>query len=232
MKTVRFKKSLINMLITAAFVLTGSITAMAAQIHGNVDEICDDFVSGWAWDADAPEEPLTVTITISDSNGAVLETLTASADMQRNDVAASGYGSGACGFSVPVKWSELPDGVYTVHAAAADQVIGGSRQYRKGQAQMRSLGVFKTTGYCPCYSCSEGWGRRTSTGAIASANHTIAVDPRVIPYGTKVMINGVIYTAEDKGGGVKGNHIDIFYNTHGETRIQGTQYAEVFVVEA
>ena len=74
--------------------------------------------------------------------------------------------------------------------------------------------------------------KRTSTGAIATANHTIAVDPNVIPYGTKVMINGVVYTAEDKGGGVKGNHIDIFYNTHGETQAQGTQYAEVFVVEA
>lgn len=232
MKTTCFKKSLINILFTAAFVLTGSITAMAAQVHGNVDEICDDSISGWAWNADAPEESLTVTITISDSAGTVLETLTALADVQRNDVAASGYGNGACGFFVPVKWSELPDGTYTVHVTAADQVIGGDRQYCKGQPQMRSLGIFKTTGYCPCYSCSEGWGRRTSTGAIASANHTIAVDPRVIPYGTKVMINGVIYTAEDKGGGVKGNHIDIFYNTHGETRIQGTQYAEVFVVEA
>ena len=65
---------------------------------------------------------------------------------------------------------------------------------------------------------------------MASANHTIAVDPRVIPYGTKVMINGTVYTAEDKGGGVRGNHIDVFYNTHQETKAQGTQYQEVFLV--
>lgn len=93
-----------------------------------------------------------------------------------------------------------------------------------------SLGVFKTTGYCPCYQCSEGWGRHTCTGAIASSNHTVAVDPRVIPYGSRVMINGTIYTAEDRGGGVRGNHIDIFYDTHAQTRQHGSRQAEVFLV--
>ena len=77
----------------------------------------------------------------------------------------------------------------------------------------------------------RGLGAHTSTGAIASANHTIAVDPRVIPYGSKIMINGVIYTAEDRGGAVKGNHVDIFFNTHGETRAYGTRSAEVFLVQ-
>ncbi len=95
-----------------------------------------------------------------------------------------------------------------------------------------SLGIFKTTGYCPCSRCSEGWGRATSTGAIASAHHTIAVDPNVIPYGTQVMINGVVYTAEDKGGGVHGHHIDIFFDTHAETRQHGTQHVEVFLLTA
>lgn len=93
-----------------------------------------------------------------------------------------------------------------------------------------SLGIFRTTGYCPCAKCSEGWGRRTSTGAIATSNHTIAVDPKVIPYGSQIMINGVIYTAEDRGGGVRGNHIDIFYDTHSQTRQHGTRQQEVFLV--
>lgn len=93
-----------------------------------------------------------------------------------------------------------------------------------------SLGVFKTTGYCPCYQCSEGWGRHTCTGALASSNHTVAVDPRVIPYGSKLLINGTLYTAEDRGGGVHGNHIDIFYDTHAQTRQHGSRQAEVFLV--
>ncbi len=95
---------------------------------------------------------------------------------------------------------------------------------------LQSLGIFRTTGYCPCYQCSEGWGRSTSTGAIAKSGHTIAVDPRVIPYGTKLMIGGVVYTAEDRGGGVKGNHIDIFFDNHAQTRQHGSRHLEVFLV--
>ena len=98
------------------------------------------------------------------------------------------------------------------------------------QNGLKSLGVFRTTGYCPCYQCSEGWGRSTSTGAIAKSSHTIAVDPRVIPYGTKLMIGGVVYTAEDRGGGVKGNHIDIFFDNHAQTRQHGSRHQEVFLV--
>lgn len=226
------KKYLFQIILAAALTLSFRFTAMAAQIHGNVDEIHEDSISGWAWDASNPDVPLTVQVSVTDRSGNLVFQQTAEASIQRDDVSASGYGNGACGFLVPVDWTGLPDGSYTVLVTTADQVIGGTQQYYKGQASLRSLGIFKTTGYCPCQRCSEGWGRSTSTGAIATANHTIAVDPNVIPYGTKVMINGVVYTAEDKGGGVKGNHIDIFYNTHGETQAQGTQYAEVFVVEA
>jgi len=43
---------------------------------------------------------------------------------------------------------------------------------------------------------------------------TIAVDPKVIPYGTKVYIPqfDMVFTAEDCGGAIKGNKIDIFMN--------------------
>lgn len=96
--------------------------------------------------------------------------------------------------------------------------------------ELQSLGMFRTTAYCPCHRCSEGWGRATSTGATAQANHTIAVDPRVIPYGTRLMIDGIIYTAEDRGGGVKGRHIDIFFDEHTQTRQHGSRQQEVFLV--
>ena len=67
---------------------------------------------------------------------------------------------------------------------------------------------------------------------MATAGHTIAVDPSVVPYGSKIMINGVVYTAEDKGGGVRGHHIDIFYDTHSESKHHGVQNTEVFLVAA
>lgn len=73
------------------------------------------------------------------------------------------------------------------------------------------------TAYCPCVKCSEGYGRMTATGATATAGRTIAVDPSVIPYGTEIIIDGNTYIAEDTGALIKGNKIDIFFDTHAET---------------
>lgn len=50
----------------------------------------------------------------------------------------------------------------------------------------------------------------TSTGAITEEGRTIAVDPTIIPYGSIVLINGNEYVAQDCGGAIKGNKIDIF----------------------
>lgn len=96
---------------------------------------------------------------------------------------------------------------------------------------LRSLGTFKLTAYCPCYHCSSGWGRMTSSGKTARPHHTIAVDPNVIAEGTRIRINGETYVAEDVGGGVKGKHIDIFYENHSDALNFGVRYAEVFVVD-
>lgn len=82
--------------------------------------------------------------------------------------------------------------------------------------------MFECTAYCSCARCCgkyspEVTGRvaHTATGTIPAEGRTIAVDPRVIPYGTKVVIDGMgTYVAEDCGGGVKGNHIDIYFDTH------------------
>ena len=93
------------------------------------------------------------------------------------------------------------------------------------------LGKFKLTAYCPCYQCSRGWGGMTSSGRRAEARHTIAVDPSVIPEGTHVIINGQEYVAEDTGGGVRGNHIDIFYESHSDALNFGVRYAEVYTAD-
>lgn len=95
---------------------------------------------------------------------------------------------------------------------------------------LTSLGVFKLTGYCNCVKCCGSHsGGTTVTGTIPKANHTIAVDPTVIPYRTVVIINGEDYVAEDCGGGVKKYHIDIYFDTHEEALAFGAQYAEVFI---
>lgn len=95
----------------------------------------------------------------------------------------------------------------------------------------KELGEFKLTAYCPCYECSEEYGRMTATGKIAKANHTVAVDPDVIPYGSVLMIDGheYEYVAEDCGGLVSGKHLDIYFEDHSKVEQFGRQYATVFI---
>lgn len=87
----------------------------------------------------------------------------------------------------------------------------------------------RVTAYCGCTSCSGKWGTQTSTGATCTQGRTIAVDPSVIPLGSKVEINGHTYTAEDTGGGVKGNHIDIYFASHSATQAWGSKTLTVKV---
>ena len=56
---------------------------------------------------------------------------------------------------------------------------------------------------------------------------TIAVDPDVIPLGSWVEIDGHTYHAEDVGGAVNGNHIDIYFNSHDAAWDFGHRYANV-----
>ena len=94
------------------------------------------------------------------------------------------------------------------------------------------VGNCKLTFYCPCSSCSGGWGNQTATGTIAKQGRTIAVDSDVIPYGSTVYIEGWgYYIAEDCGGGVNGNHIDIYRDSHDVCRKLGVQNAKVYIVD-
>lgn len=218
------------------FMLLQAGTAFASSVEGRVDGVNGTVIFGWAWnqaDTSVPVE-VEVIVTKEGTSDIVLDTVV-TADQFRDDLVASGKGNGNYSFTVDIDWSSLEDCAYVIEAYVGNVRLSNPLVYQSGQTSpantgMTSLGVFKTTAYCPCYGCSEGWGRHTSTGALASAGHTIAVDPRVIPYGTKVMIDGTVYTAEDRGGGVRGNHIDIYFNTHGETRQYGTRNVEVFLV--
>lgn len=96
-------------------------------------------------------------------------------------------------------------------------------------SDLKSLGTFKLTAYCACSKCCGKSDGITASGTKAKQGRTIAVDPKQIPYGTKVVINGHTYTAEDCGGGIGKNRIDVFFNSHKEALKFGVQRAEVFV---
>lgn len=103
------------------------------------------------------------------------------------------------------------------------------------------LGSFKLTAYCGCTKCcgrnakrgeNGEWLAITRTGVRAQKNHTISVDPKVIPLGSKVRIGSIIYTAEDTGGKwVQGNHIDIYLGDHEAAKQFGCQRADVYLIK-
>lgn len=88
--------------------------------------------------------------------------------------------------------------------------------------------IFKITAYCPCSQCNGPWsGGATSTGVKATQGRTIAVDPRIIPYGSKVLIGGHEFVAEDCGGAIKGAHIDLYLDSHERGNSWGVRYLTV-----
>lgn len=109
----------------------------------------------------------------------------------------------------------------------------------KKKTEYISLGEFVITAYCSCSDCCGEYAYDrptdengkpivyTSTGAIAQAHHTISVDTNIIPYGTEVYINGDVYVAEDCGGAICGNKIDMYFDSHEEAIEYGVHYEEV-----
>lgn len=99
--------------------------------------------------------------------------------------------------------------------------------------ELTELGIFKLKAYCGenrPHICNDGDSTETATGTTPKAGRTVAVDPSVIPYGTELYINGNYYIAEDCGGSIKGNVIDIYFDTHEEALNFGVKYAKVFEV--
>lgn len=71
-------------------------------------------------------------------------------------------------------------------------------------------------------NCSGAWGNLTASGTTVKQGRTIAVDPRLIPLGTKVRLtfpsgwehlNGV-YVCEDTGNAIKGHKIDVYFDSY------------------
>jgi len=74
-------------------------------------------------------------------------------------------------------------------------------------------------------------GHRTASG-VAPYRGAIAVDPRVIPFGTKMYIEGYGYAkALDKGSAIKGDRIDLFFETEREALRWGRRSVKVYILD-
>lgn len=88
-----------------------------------------------------------------------------------------------------------------------------------------SIGECRITHYCSCAKCCGKSDGITASGTLVEEGRTVAVDSGIIPIGSEVLINGQVYIAEDTG--VKGNHVDIYVNSHEKAIQMGTYKTEV-----
>lgn len=92
------------------------------------------------------------------------------------------------------------------------------------------LGRFKITHYCACSKCCGKWGGVTAYAGALAPGRSIAVDPKVIPKLSWVYIDGYgLRRAEDCGGAIKGNRIDIAVSSHAEALRLGVVYKDVYL---
>ena len=91
--------------------------------------------------------------------------------------------------------------------------------------------VMQATAYDPTAGSKTAMGTRARVGAVA-------VDPKVIPLGSKLYIESIdgfasygYATAEDTGGAIKGNRIDLFYNSNAEANRFGRRNVKVYVLD-
>lgn len=105
--------------------------------------------------------------------------------------------------------------------------------------RLELIGTFTATAYCPCVKCCGIWSedhpsrgedyvQKTRTGTIPEEGRTIAADWDVLPEGSEVILDGHTYIVEDRGGAVKGNSIDIFFESHEAAVEFGVQEVELY----
>ena len=119
----------------------------------------------------------------------------------------------------------------TTPPKASEAKTSDKNQVSNNTSDKKYLGRFKVTAYCPCFDCCGKVDGITASGTKVQEGRTIAVDPKVIPLGSKVEIDGKTYVAEDVGGAIKGNTIDLFFNSHSDANKWGVKYRNVYIVE-
>jgi len=111
-----------------------------------------------------------------------------------------------------------------------------------GQSLFYTIGEYTVTAYCPCVKCCGIWSeqhpsrigtdyvQKTASGTIPKEGRTCGADPKVLPYGTILLINGHEYIVEDTGSGANGKKlIDVFRSDHASAIEFGRQKTEVWV---
>jgi len=142
-------------------------------------------------------------------------------------------------FSTPLAKPKAQSQATSKTASQNAKNRSGWTEYRNHHIHLSSRGGYsnypsldmEATAYDPGpISCGPHANGHTYTGMIAGFG-VVAVDPRVVPLGTRVYVEGYGEgVAADIGGAIKGNRIDLCYNTYGEAIRFGRHHVKVYLL--
>ena len=116
-------------------------------------------------------------------------------------------------------------------AQQQQQAAQQQQQQSQQQASGKSMTVEATAYTANCAGCSG----TTATGVNLKSNpnqRVIAVDPSVIPLGSKVYVEGYGQAvAADTGGAIKGNRIDVFVSSDSAAQDWGRRSVKITVID-
>lgn len=88
------------------------------------------------------------------------------------------------------------------------------------------------TAYDPCYQCNYPYYGAPSYIGLPLGYGIIAVDPKVIPMGTRLYVEGYGEgIAADQGNAIKGNRIDLCFATHQQALDYGIKTVKVTILQ-
>lgn len=103
---------------------------------------------------------------------------------------------------------------------------------------------FRATAYCPCEKCCGKWATLRpkdengqpivygATGIVLQSGVSIAADTSIYPIGTVLEIQDFgEFIVQDRGGSIKGNRVDIYFDSHDEAVDFGVQTVKVRVIK-
>ncbi len=191
--------------------------AQAAEQSPDVEVEIDPEVSLEASAQASPEETLQegdgedqTAAGDGDLEAAVGEAVEGTADQEEGETAGS---------------EDTPEAAVTPEAAAQPEPTQAADTTGTGNSAGTYLGDFTLTAYCNCSKCCGSWsGGGTASGTVPTAGRTVAMGG--IPFGTKLLINGNVYTVEDRGTGY--GHVDIYMDSHSAALQFGSQKAAVY----
>lgn len=113
----------------------------------------------------------------------------------------------------------------------ASRGLSGSRSQGSSSGSVSRTLTMSATAYTDNVSSQGKWVGQTATG-MTPRRGVVAVDPNVIPLGTRLYIQGYGNAiAGDTGGAIKGNRIDLFFDTAAQVRSFGRRTIKVQILK-